>query len=196
MSPVGLFVLISVLQAVPGGVRGVVRGVGLEPWQAVVYLVPERPDPATMASLPGLIDQREISFLPRVLVVEAGATVRFRNSDPILHNVFSPAGSGPGFDLGTYPRSDQRERRFGEPGVQVILCHVHPEMIAFVVVVPTPHHALVSPDGRFGLEGVPAGRYRLRVWLYGAEPIEREIQVMAGRTLDVELELTPARSGR
>lgn len=188
--------LLILQQASTGGIKGVVRSTGLDPAGTIVYLIPDHPD-STPASLDtALIDQREIAFHPRLLAVGPRTTVRFRNSDPILHNVFSPPGPGAGFDLGTYPRPDSRDRLFEENGAHVILCHVHPEMVAFVVVVPTPYRAVVDQDGAFAIGEIPSGRYRLRVWRRGAEPFDRSVHITPGRTLEVELELTPARHRR
>src|SRR5690606_6514346 len=47
-------------------------------------------------------------FRPRLLVVPVGATVRFPNQDPILHNVFSVSGAN-AFDLGLMPKGPGKE---------------------------------------------------------------------------------------
>ena len=99
-----------------------------------------------------------------LVVVPPGSPVDFLNSDPLLHNVFSPPGPGPGFNLGVYPRLERRTHRFDEPGGHAVLCHVHPEMLAYVVVIPVRHWAPVAPDGRFRIDSVTPGRYRLQVW--------------------------------
>ncbi len=131
---------------------------------AVVYLVAVDAAPATPPADTAVMDQRNLRFAPRVLVVTPGAAVGFLNGDPILHNVFSPPGLGADFDLGSYATSEVRYRVFHEPGAYVILCNVHPEMVAYVVVVPTPWSAVTDDTGRFRIVGVPAGRYVLHVW--------------------------------
>ena len=132
--------------------------------EIVVYLVP---DEQTLLSAPEgtpSIDQVNLTFVPKVLAVTPGTTVEFLNSDPFLHNVFSPERPGPGFDLGTYPDTESRSHTFEEIGAHVILCHVHPEMYAYVVVVPTPFRATVDEDGGFRIDGVPSGQYTVKVW--------------------------------
>ena len=111
-----------------------------------------------------VIDQSHLRFVPRVLAVRVGSVVKFLNSDPIMHNVFSPERQGAGFDLGTYPRGESRTYAFAQPGTYVVLCHVHPEMYAYVVVVPTPFRATVDEDGGFRIDGVPSGQYTVKVW--------------------------------
>jgi len=149
----------------PGVVDGVVTAPGFPATGAVVYLMRQGESGlAATTSEAALIDQANLRFVPRVLAIPPGTTVDFRNSDPMMHNVFSPAFSGDPFDLGTYPRTEHRSHSFDRTGVYVILCHVHPEMAAYVVVVETPHTAVVDENGRFRLDGVPPGRYLLRVW--------------------------------
>lgn len=197
MSPGGWLVLMALQIGMPtGGLRGRVRAASLEAAGAVVFLVAEGADSAPASMDTVLIDQREIGFLPRVSPVRFGTTVLFRNSDPILHNVFSPPGPGAGFNLGTYPSPGVRGHRFAEPGVYAILCHVHPEMVAYVLVLATSLWTVVDRDGTFSLSDLPAGRYRLRVWQERTAPLEQEIQILAGRTTGVDLELVPARHRR
>lgn len=161
----------------------------------VVYLAAAGPTvPAGVRSpaqprLP-FIDQVRLRFVPTVLAIESGTTVEFRNSDPILHNVFSPQGPGPGFDLGNYPRTEARSYTFSEVGTHVILCHVHPEMYAFVVVVPTPYHAVTDEGGRFRIEHVPRGTFRVAVVDRREEAFSREVGVEGGGLIGLDLDLS------
>jgi plastocyanin len=157
----------------------------------VVYLVGAQPREYSPPETAALIDQVQLRFVPQVVAVVQGTTVEFPNSDPILHNVFSPRGPGDGFNLGTYPPGETRSRRFVEPGVHVILCHMHPDMVAYVAVVPTPYHAVVDADGRFLLVDVPPGRYTLRGWRGRRQAQDREIVVAGGGVTRVQLRLDP-----
>lgn len=172
-----------------GIVEGRVSAVDIRVAGSVVFLVPETPTSDPPAAEPALIDQVNLRFVPRVLVVTAGTIVDFRNSDPILHNVFSPKGPGPGFDLGTYPRGEHRRRTFTDLGVHVVLCHVHPEMAAYVAVVPTRHHAIVDERGRFRIENVPAGSYTLHLWPGRRKPIQHAVHIRDGTLVRLELDL-------
>src|SRR5437879_2667387 len=79
---------------------------------AVVYLesviLPTPPTSAPTAhpaSVDVAINDKE--FVPRVVVVPVGSTVRFLNHDPFDHNVFSASDVNP-FDLGQYGRGEAR----------------------------------------------------------------------------------------
>jgi len=111
-----------------------------------------------------VIDQIHLSFLPRVAVVTPGTQIRFLNSDPLPHNVFGPDGRRESFDLGTYPEGDWAVHTFLAEGVHVVLCHIHPEMAAYVLVSSAPFRAVSDAQGGFAMDGVPPGRYRLRAW--------------------------------
>ena len=71
----------------------------------------------------------------------------------------------------------------------MILCHVHPEMAAFVVVVPARYWATVENNGRFRLEGVPPGLYTLRVWHRRVHHFAQSIVVPANGVLRLELDV-------
>lgn len=176
-----------------GVVTGSVR-VGTAHREAVIELTPLDGQSRPSAQIDTvMVDQRELTFLPRTVAITVGGSVLFRNSDPILHNVFSPLGPDGGFDLGTYPRTTSRLHQFDEPGEWIVLCHVHPEMVAYIAVTPSPWHAVTDRDGRFRIEGVPPGRYRVMAWMIRGAKVQREIEITAGRTLDLEFDLTSER---
>lgn len=113
----------------------------------------------------GEIDQKNLVFTPHVIPVLEGTTVDFLNNDDVLHNVFSPDKCAEKFNLGTWPRGQIRSYTFKEASCQaVILCNVHPEMEAYVVVVQTPYFAVSAKDGSFKIKNVPAGKYTLKIW--------------------------------
>ena len=182
-------------------VAGTVTGPGGEPAaEAVVYLVPTEGGPARAAAETTFVDQNGLRFVPRVIAIAPGSLVVFPNSDPVLHNVFSPEKIGAGFDLGTYPRTERRMYLFFQPGVNVVLCHVHPEMVAYVVVVPTAYRAVTDDEGRFRIDDVPAGSYRVRVWHRRWRLADGPVTVVRGGARDgapLSLHLTsPPHSGR
>ncbi len=144
--------------------EGTVTWLGRPAAAAVLELVPRTGSPAASAMDTVLIDQRHLRFRPNVVGIRAGTVVEFRNSDPIMHNVFSPVRQGADFDLGTYPQEESRTHLFDAPGTYVILCHVHPEMAAWVVVSRSPYVVVTDERGGFTLDSVPPGEYDATVW--------------------------------
>jgi plastocyanin len=180
-------------QAAPGGVRVVGRVTMLEKGgkpsrdlgAAVVYLegsaAAARPVTADIA-----INNKE--FVPRVVVVPVGSTVRFPNHDPFDHNVFSGSEPNP-FDLGQYGRGEAKGWTFTAPGLTRIFCNVHPRMVAFVEVMAGPYFAQPAADGSFVIPDVPPGRYVVHAWHERSPEATRELTVSAAGASDVELEL-------
>lgn len=177
----------------PGQLVGKARAVGLHVETALAYLVPAGQFRVSLSEDTVVVDQMNLTFIPRLTVVQPGTTVEFPNSDPVLHNVFSP--NPPAFNLGLYPRTTSRQHRFTEPGVYVILCHIHPEMVAYVVVTPTAYHAVVDGEGRFAIGDVPPGDYVLHVWHWRSAEVARPVRIVAGQTTSVDVELRRATRG-
>src|SRR5215813_4364725 len=134
-------------------------------------------------SSPVTLDQINLTFVPHVLPVIVGTTVAFPNSDEIRHNVFSPGP--PRFDLGTYPQKTTKYHLFDKPGVWTLLCNVHVEMSAYVVVTETPYFAKTDKDGRFVLKDVPPGKYTLKVWHEKARPATVTLDVAEGPVVSI-----------
>ena len=73
--------------------------------------------------------------------------------------------------------------------VRLAYCSIHESMNATIFVAPGPHHALIRPDGRFEMKGVPTGRYRLSTWCERLPATQMEIVVEADSDLEVEVQL-------
>jgi plastocyanin len=110
------------------------------------------------------MDQKSMAFTPRILPVLVGTTVDFLNSDAVLHNVFTPDACADKFNLGTWPQGETKSYTFKKECSAVLLCKVHPEMEAYVVVVPTPYFSSVNADGSFHIGDVPDGAYTVKIW--------------------------------
>ena len=151
---------------------------GRQPVQdAVVWL--EVPGTARAPrSADAVLDQRDVQFLPRVLAVQVGSTVKFPNSDRVFHNVFS-YHDGTKFDLGLYPVGAVKDVPFNRPGLSRVFCNIHPQMSAYVMVVDTPFFAVSDRAGRFTIANVPRGAYRYHAWRPGGAVLSGEIDTGA-----------------
>jgi plastocyanin len=138
------------------------------------------------AKLPEM-DQKGMQFIPHVLPIVRGTTVKFLNSDPYAHNVFSPEGK---YNLGTWPTGQTRDHKFDKSGVYTQLCRVHPEMEAFIVVLDTPYFALTDKAGQFTIKGVPPGKYTLVAWSEKLKKSEQAVTVEAGKPATVAITLS------
>ncbi len=137
----------------------------------------------------GVIDQIGNTFIPHILVVQRGTTVDFPNNDLVRHNVFSSPVSCNQFNLGTYDVGVTKSVTFDKACEVPLLCNMHAEMSAFVVVLDNPYFAITSRDGSFTIDNVPPGNYTLKTWHEKLRPVTQEVTVVAGKTMDVSLVL-------
>jgi plastocyanin len=186
-----VFVVTAVLTltfaASAGSISGKVSGVNGE---SVVYV-----DTIAGKTFPAptehpVIDQKGLMFQPHVNVVLVGTTVDFLNSDKVAHNVFWPSVMQggkklPGKNLGTWPTGEKRPFKFEQPGVASLLCNVHPEMAAYIVISPTPYYATTDKSGNFKIENVPDGQYNVIAWHEGAKASTKPVTVAGDTKADL-----------
>lgn len=112
-----------------------------------------------------IMDQKNLKFIPSVLPVLVGSTVTFLNNDNVLHNVFSPSGCADSFNLGTWPEGQYRTHTFTKANCFcTILCNVHPDMQAWIVVLQNPYFGKTDDKGNYEINDVPDGKYILKAW--------------------------------
>ena len=189
----GLAVILTVLlplialAAAPspaGSVRGTIVAVGLKTNADIVVSLEAPGLSVKPPAAPVKMDQKSLLFVPHILPIVRGTTVRFLNSDQEPHNVYSPEGR---YNLGTWPPGETRDYTFAQPGIFTQLCRIHPDMLAFVVVLETPYFTVTDKAGAFRIANVPAGSYTLVAWSEEYDFVERVIAVVAGRELSVDL---------
>jgi plastocyanin len=146
----------------------------------------------TPPAAPVTMDQQGFEFRPHVLPIVRGTTVRFLNSDPEDHNVYSPEG---GYNLGTWSPGQTRDQVFSRPGVYTQLCRVHQDMEGFIVVLDTPYFAVSDKSGVYTIRHVPPGTYTWATWGKRLRPVKQTITVAAGTALTVDLGLSRGSAG-
>jgi hypothetical protein len=56
-------------------------------------------------------------------------------------------------------------------------------MRGLILVLATPHFVLTDTAGHYRLNGLPAGRYTLKVWLDSRTTLARSVELTDGTTL-------------
>ncbi len=133
-----------------------------------------------------IMDQQKLIFIPHVLPILVGTTVEFPNNDVVRHNVFAPKSSVEQFNLGTYAAGVTKQRTFDEEGEIKLLCNVHAEMSAFIIVCPTPYFAVTEKKTGSGtVENLPPGTYEVTFWHERLRGKTVTVTVEAGETAEV-----------
>ena len=149
--------------------------------ETVVYLKDAK-DPGTPQTV--AMDQKNMTFIPHVLAVAKGDTVKYLNHDGVAHNVYSPDGDA--YNLGSFKTNEVRTHTFEQEGAYSQLCSIHPEMLGYVFVAPSHHAAAVDAKGHYVLENVPPGTYKLAVWNAHLKTPDKPVTVAAGKTAEVD----------
>jgi len=167
--------------ALAGEIKGDVTAQGMRsPEGIVVYVDTIAGKTFTPPKEHAVMDQKKLMFMPHVLPVLKGTTVDFLNSDSVGHNVYWPSISGNkklSHNLGTWPQGVTKSFTFDEIGAAPLLCNVHPEMSAYVVVTPTPYFAVTNAKGEYTIKDVPPGTYTLKAWSEQGKPVEQAVEV-------------------
>jgi Carboxypeptidase regulatory-like domain len=155
----------------------------------VVSLQPPPPDATWPVPLPMVqMDQEQCVFVPRVVVVPAGGTVEFLNTDRLLHNLHSASTGNPAFNR-TQPRGRTVPIVFTKPEIIRVACDLHPWMRAWVVVAEHPFYAVTNDQGEFRLDHVPPGAYTLQLWHESLGAVTQDVTVRDEAITTVTVEM-------
>lgn len=161
---------------------------------AVVYAEPAGGQSLPKQLKPAEIEQRKRAFLPLVTVVQTGTSISFPNNDSVRHHVysFSPPKT---FELKLYSGVPAMPVVFDKPGTVVIGCNIHDRMTAYIHVVPTPHFAKTDAAGLARIEGMAAGKYRMKAWHFSLQanaPVAEQPMDFAGSEASMTLKINGA----
>lgn len=136
-----------------------------------------------------LMDQKECLFVPNLIAIQLGQSVRFRNSDMTFHNVrvvkHQIGSELQGKSIENFAQASlggENTRVFDEPGIYRVECDVHRWMRGWIAVVEGIHFAVSGADGKFQISrALPDGNYVLEAWhAQFPEPLVQTVQVKSG----------------
>ena len=169
--------LAALERAEAASITGKVTCKGPAPCDTVVYA--ERIPAPAVPPAPGrpvVLDQVNLTFVPHILPVLVGTTVVFPNHDEVPHNVYS-ASPAKIFNIGIYPKGASRRITFDHPGEIALLCNIHPQMSAFILVLEQPYFTVPSKEGVYTLKNLPPGKYRITAWHAHLKSMSRSIRI-------------------
>jgi plastocyanin len=129
----------------------------------VVVSVTSLTTPVSIAPKPAVMDQRNLEFVPRVLVVGVGTRVEFPNNDSVSHQVYS-FSAAKRFQLPLYKGEVHPPVVFDRPGLVVLGCNIHDSMVGYIYVTDAAYFGTTGPDGALEIKDLPFADYRIVLW--------------------------------
>jgi len=128
--------------------------------------------------------------------VLVGQKFKIINSDGLLHNVHSLPNVNNGFNRAMPASVKEAEFEFSkaEPMFKV-KCDVHPWMNAWVAVMSHPFFAVTGKDGKFKIDGLPAGTYEVEVWHEKLKTQTTKVTISGDENKTADFTFTPPSRG-
>lgn len=101
---------------------------------------------AQTANTAPVMDQVNKQFVPHVLLIHAGESVSFPNSDNIRHHVYS-FSAPKNFEIKLFSGTEADPVRFDKPGVVVLGCNIHDQMVGYIYVADDRYTTLSDTAG-------------------------------------------------
>jgi plastocyanin len=114
------------------------------------------------APVNAVMDQVDRTFVPDLLVIPAGSTVEFPNSDSVRHQIYSFSAAKK-FQLPLYGGKRYPPVRFDQAGFVTLGCNIHDSMLAYVLITDAPYFGRTDSRGAWSVD-LPQGTYRITVW--------------------------------
>jgi plastocyanin len=129
----------------------------------IVYLK-DAPASDGSAASQAVLDQVGCRYVPHVLAVQVGQSLKITTSDDFLHNVHYTSQPTGDSNFGLSHAGESQIVSFDRPQFIRAECNVHPWMNASVGVMSSPFFAVTAADGGFEITRVPAGHYTVAAW--------------------------------
>jgi plastocyanin len=129
----------------------------------VVVAEPVASAPKPQPGQKAIMDQRNLQFVPEVLVVQTGTAIDFPNSDQVRHQVYS-FSEAKFFQLGLYAGRAHDPVIFNRAGLVTLGCNIHDSMVGYIYVTDSPWYGRTGADGTLRLHDLPAGDYTVQIW--------------------------------
>jgi plastocyanin len=176
----------SALPAVPATTNGTIHGtITAMPAGAAKSAVVYLQDGPLAQPVNASIVNKQMNFAPYLSVITVGGKVTFGNNDPFPHNIFTPDHEK--WDLGQLDQHGAKAKTFAKAGAYTLLCNLHPNMKAYVLVIGSSYFAKSDGKGNFTIKDVPAGTYKLSAWAPGVQTATQSVTVSGDTAVSFEL---------
>ena len=136
------------------------------------------------------LDQKGCHYVPHVLLVAQGSTVKILNSDGILHNIHTYSKKNPPVNIAQPKFKKEVKTKFDQPENVDVKCDAHAWMGGIFIVQDHPYYAKTDEKGAFKLTDVPPGEYAIKIWHEKLGEKTEKVKVEAGKEAKVVFKLT------
>ncbi|PYT28260.1 MAG: hypothetical protein DMG57_15495 [Acidobacteria bacterium] len=163
----------------------------------VVYVSEGLPDmPPNTAAETATFNQKDCTYLPHVLAVQANQKITVINSDKTSHNIHPLPAYNREWNKSQPPGVPAFQETFSREEIAIpVKCNVHPWMKAYIAVFRHPYFSVSNQDGSFSVKNLPPGNYTISAWQEKLGTVTQKVTVAAGeaKTLDFAFKI---RAGR
>jgi hypothetical protein len=135
-----------------------------------------------------VLDQKNCTYKPHAMIVNAGQPVTAQSQDPLLHSYKGICSKNKNFDLPVQPQGSVEVDVFPKPEKfpVTVSCATHTWMLAYQLPLDHPYGAVTDADGKFSISDLPAGSHNFTLWHEGKKIGSQKVTVNADETVDLK----------
>jgi len=136
-----------------------------------------------------IVANDKCAFVPRVSMIRPGGALKMTSKDPMLHTMHAAGADGRAFFNVSIPMPNVTlSRSIAKAGLATLSCSTHTWMRGYLLVTDEVS-VVTGADGRFRIDGLPAGTHELRVWheTLKAAPVKIVVKDGEAASLDIAL---------
>ena len=114
---------------------------------------------------PVRLDNKNCTFVPRIVRLRTDQILQATSSDPIAHNVAVYARRNNPFSE-IIPKDSPLEKKFPREELRPIRvdCSIHSWMRAYLIITDHPYSAVTDKNGNFEIPNLPYGEWQFKFW--------------------------------
>lgn len=152
----------------------------------IFVYIPATKKPAINPALKGskekdvVLNQEKCAFFPHALFLRTDQTLLVKSKDSCNHNTrTAPLKNQPvNFIIaGVNDKGLPVKFNVAENYPTQVKCDIHPWMSSYCLILDHPYAAVTDKDGKFKIEGIPAGEHEFRYWHERPGNIERAVKI-------------------
>jgi uncharacterized membrane protein/plastocyanin len=135
-----------------------------------------------------VFDQKACIYFPRVAMAQVGQVIRFKNSDPLFHNVKAITKKNKKFNKAMPKKDSSFTKIFQNEELHIqAKCSLHPWMGAHLAILDHPYFSVSSQTGVFIINNLPTGKFIIEAWHEVFGTVEAEVDLTENPTQDLQI---------